>query len=299
MLCSSNISGGGGGGGGVTLDPKIKLPPCQHTCSATHKNKNISLYNAGSRLGGGGGGGMMRWSPSPPPPEQLLSGQEDKSAVVVVDQIHAGCLSFLPAPCYSTNSFYLGPASTAVSSGGVSFTRWGRTVCPNSEGTELLYDGIVTGSGGREGGSAEYICLHRQPQFLRTASGFQERRSRIYGAELRAVDNAPAFSSIVRHNHPCAVCYTPTRNTKITIPGRTSCPPSWTREYYGYLMADYHHSIHKGKVPICVDRNSESVHGSAGFSGGSPLYFIETSCNGIPCPPYFSGAEITCTVCTK
>ena len=28
--------------------------------------------------------------------------------------------------------------------------------------------------------------------------------------------------------------YTPIRNTKITIPARTSCPPSWTMEFYGY-----------------------------------------------------------------
>ena len=59
---------------------------------------------------------------------------------------------------------------------------------------------------------------------------------------------------------------------KTTIPGRTSCP---TREYYGYLMADYYHSNNNGKVPICVDRNSESVHGSAGFSGGSPSHLAK------------------------
>ena len=114
---------------------------------------------------------------------------------------------------------------------------------------------------------------------------------------------APAFSNLANHDIPCAVCYTRTRTAEITIPGRTSCPPSWTREYYGYLMADRfdggpgHHG--GGEVPICVDVNPESVPGSGGRHDDSLLYFIETRCEGIPCPPYSNGAEITCAVCTK
>jgi hypothetical protein len=101
------------------------------------------------------------------------------------------------------------------------------------------------------------------------------------------------------HDAPCALCYTSTRATKITIPGRISCPPSWTREYYGYLMTEGHYESHKPRVPVCIDVNSESVPGSAGFNNDALLYFIETRCNGIACPPYSDGAEITCVVCTK
>ena len=35
------------------------------------------------------------------------------------------------------------------SSGGVVYTRWGRTVCPNTPGTELVYAGTTGGTGGQ------------------------------------------------------------------------------------------------------------------------------------------------------
>ena len=191
------------------------------------------------------------------------------------------------------------PGPIGPSGGGVSFTRWGRPTCPTTGGTELLYTGAVVGSSWNEGGSAEYLCLHQQPQFLSTTPGVQGDRTYIYGTEYRAIDRPPAFSNRAHHDAPCAVCYTPRRSTKITIPGRTSCPPSWTREYYGYLMADRSHANHKSRVPVCVDVSSRSVAGSAGEHSRSLLYFIETRCYGITCPPYSNGAEITCAVCTK
>lgn len=106
----------------------------------------------------------------------------------------------------------------------------------------------------------------------------------------------PAFSSIREHDAPCAVCYTPNRNVKITIPARTLCPASWTREYYGYLMSDKaaHHS---SKAPVCVDVNAESVPGSGRRNSIlSQFFFMEITCTGTVCPPYFNGA---CVVCTK
>ena len=45
--------------------------------------------------------------------------------------------------------------------------------------------------------------------------------------------------------------------------------------------------------------NAESVAGSAGANEKSVLYFMETTCTGIKCPPYSNGKEITCVVCTK
>ena len=162
-----------------------------------------------------------------------------------------------------------------------------------------MYAGAVVGSDSNEGGSSEFLCLHNQPQFLSTTSGLQHRRSRLYGTEYLALDNPPAFSNMANHDVPCAVCYSGTRSTKITIPGRTACPSSWTREYYGYLMSSGHFDNHKSKVPICVDVSAESVAGSAAITWKSELIFMEATCTGIKCPPYSNGKEITCTVCTK
>ena len=75
----------------------------------------------------------------------------------------------------------------------------------------------------RQDRSTEFLCLHKQPQYLRTVPGEQGQRAYFYGTKYRP-DNLGGQDA------PCAVCYTPTRNIKITIPARTSCPPSWTRD---------------------------------------------------------------------
>ena len=50
----------------------------------------------------------------------------------------------------------------------------------------------------------------------------------------------------------------------------------------------------------CVDCNPESVSGSISNTDGGLFYHIEVQCNyGLPCPPYDSGKEVTCVVCTK
>ena len=81
------------------------------------------------------------------------------------------------------------------------------------------------------------------------------------------------------------------------IPAKTTCPTSWTREYYGYLMSEYHG--HHRTMFECVDRYAESVPGSAANTDGALFYFVESTCTGIACPPYVDGRELACTVCTK
>ena len=181
--------------------------------------------------------------------------------------------------------------------GGVVYTRWARSSCPNTHGTELVYAGGMVGSKYNElGGSSSYLCLHTQPQFLATTPGVQNGRGYLYATEYQARDGPPAFGNMLYHDAPCAVCYSSGRTATITIPGRTSCPSSWTREYYGYLMADKH--IHNSRAPVCVDVSAESVPGSQTDYYASELYFLETRCPGL-CPPYSNGAEVTCVVCSK
>ena len=181
----------------------------------------------------------------------------------------------------------------------MSYTRWGRTNCSATEGTQLVYAGAMVGSQYPQAGTAEYLCLHNDPQFLETSPGQQEHRTKLYGTEYEPVSSPPAFLDMRRHEAPCSVCYTPSRSTKITIPGRITSPDSWTREYYGYLMGAMHISSHRSRVPVCVDVDAESIPGSASTpTTTSFLYFMETTCSGISCPPYFDGAEVACVVCT-
>ena len=51
----------------------------------------------------------------------------------------------------------------------------------------------------------------------------------------------------------------------------------------------------------CVDKDPESVPGldAIGWNQGSAGFrHVEASCNGIACPPYEAGKELTCVVCT-
>ena len=119
-----------------------------------------------------------------------------------------------------------------------------------------------------------------------------------YGAEYQTggPDNGP-LQSVYQHNVPCAVCYTSTRETVVMIPAQLTCPSSWTREYYGYLMANsfiYYRTMYE-----CVDQAPQSVPGSTADTNGALFYHTEVKCNGIPCPPYDTQKEVTCVVCTK
>ena len=87
------------------------------------------------------------------------------------------------------------------------------------------------------------------------------------------------------------------------IPAKTTCPTSWTREYYGYLMSSFHRF--QRTMFECIDSDAESVPGSAANTNGALFYFVEATCNGIDCPPsqssheYAEGRELACIVCTK
>ena len=190
------------------------------------------------------------------------------------------------------------PGPAGAPGGGVAYTRWGRTSCPSTTGTGLVYAGKVVGSKWDEAGSSNFLCLHTVPQFLATSPGVNDGgRGYLYATEYQTHDNPPAFGNLRGHDVPCSVCYTSGRTATITIPSRTSCPAFWTREYYDYLMAD--RSTHSsGRAPICLDVNTESVPGSATYHPSSELFFMETRCIGL-CPPYSEGAEVTCAVCTK
>ena len=49
----------------------------------------------------------------------------------------------------------------------------------------------------------------------------------------------------------------------------------------------------------CVDKNPDSVPGSASSTDGAVFHHVEASCNGMLCPPYDPQKEFTCAVCTK
>ena len=181
------------------------------------------------------------------------------------------------------------------------YTRWRRTTCPNTYGTQLLYAGRAAGSHYTDrGGGANYLCLPEQPQYSNYTPGVQSGRAYLYGTEYQAggphqQDNGPL--SLGDHNVPCAVCYSSTRAAIVMIPAQYTCPSSWTREYYEYLMGDWYG--YRRTTFECVNQSPQSVPGSIADTNGALFYHVEVKCNGIPCPPYDTQKEVTCVVCTK
>ena len=184
------------------------------------------------------------------------------------------------------------------SSGGVTYIRWGRTTCPNTPGTELVYSGRAAGTHyNTQGGTSDYLCLPDNPQYLDHCPGVQGN-SPIHGAEYEPYQcSLESLSQLYNHNVPCAVCVNCERNVLLTIPARISCPNSWTLEYNGYLMTEYH--SHRRRATACVDSNPDVVRGEAANDNGAVFFFTEAVCNGIDCPPYDAEKELTCAVCTK
>ena len=182
---------------------------------------------------------------------------------------------------------------------GVTYIRWGNSSCPGVMYTMLVYSGIVGGSFYTQlGGGANYLCLPEVPEYsstLKYLSGVQSR-SPIHGAEYEH----PVQTSRQDFNVPCALCHVPTRATQIMIPAKSSCPSSWTREYYGYLMSE--HKTHKRSTFVCMDESMEGIPGSqADNTNGATFHHTEATCGtGLPCTNLYNNhQELNCVVCTK
>ena len=184
-------------------------------------------------------------------------------------------------------------------SGGVTYIRWGRTTSPDTEGTELVYAGRAAGSHySHTGGGSNYQCITEEPENFDFGPGTVDA-SYIYGAEYHMYGNGPSASLPLNdHDVPCVVCYVAPRETVLMIPGRYTCPPEWTREYYGYLMAERYG--HQGRSTFeCVDVAPETIAGGHADHNGALFNHVEPRCGSLPCPPYDQQKEMTCCVCSR
>ena len=109
-----------------------------------------------------------------------------------------------------------------------------------------------------------------------------------------------------RHDVSCAVCRTSTRSTMVMIPAKASCPTSWTKEYFGYIMTEYkgqqNSAIHRRTMFECVDSGMETVTAQQKTNGQVVVVHVEVDCNcGFSCGPgkYSNHQELNCVVCTK
>ena len=177
--------------------------------------------------------------------------------------------------------------------GGTVYVRWGHDQCPSS--AQRVYSGRAGGSSRTNtGDGSNPQCLPLDPNYLRTLGGSQTVVAGMFGAEYQTYD----FNRAVHdHDVPCAVCYVSQRSTVYMIPAKYTCPSGWTREYYGYLMAERWN--HNPSQYTCIDNTFKSVVGSSADKNGLLFYPVEGRCGSLPCPPYEETKELTCAVCTK
>ncbi|XP_045156991.2 uncharacterized protein LOC123523373 [Mercenaria mercenaria] len=183
-------------------------------------------------------------------------------------------------------------------SAGHHFIRWGRSECPGN-GSEIIYRGYTAGSQyNQPGGGSNNLCLPEHPTFEKYIDSVDQWRGHLYGTEYENL-NAESMTmfgyTTINEDVPCAVCKT-TRSV-LMIPGRADCYPGWTLEYKGYLMSAYHNYASNGDF-LCVDAKPDFVPHGEGNHNDHLLYFVESRCGALPCPPYVNGRELSCVVCS-
>ena len=191
-----------------------------------------------------------------------------------------------------------GPNEPGPQGGGAVYTRWGRTVCP--QGASLVYAGRAAGTKyNLKGGTSDTLCMPETPQYLSTDT------TAHHAALLRGVEfetpgtSSTPFRNVAQANLPCAVCYTDTKLSVLTVPAQYTCPNGWSMEYNGYLMTEDEASNRQRKNTICVDRDAEAVPGSEANTDPAMVYLMRATCDGLPCPPYNTNMALPCVVCSK
>ncbi|CAG2245609.1 unnamed protein product [Mytilus edulis] len=184
--------------------------------------------------------------------------------------------------------------------GGTIYTRWGRTDCPNNNGTQLVYKGIAEGGSYDEAGSGtNYLCLPHDPD--QSPSHFpDELEANDYVAHVWGAEYQYSFGMVkLSDDVPCAVCLDTTTTTSLMIPAKSSCPsPSWKVQYKGFLCSNmYGHPA--ASEYACVDYDAQYIEGKRENQDGKLFYPVVSKCGSLPCPPYENAKFMVCVVCSK
>ena len=156
----------------------------------------------------------------------------------------------------------------------------------------VVIEGVMGKSHYQHGGGVNYLCLPLDPEFPDNAQGGEQTGARVFGVEYHF-----GFPGMTHQDAPCAVCEVQGRSAVLMIPAKQTCPAGWTLEYEGLLASQHHRDT--GSEYVCVSSNPEPSHSGHTNDNGGTLLVVEAQCGSLPCPPYVSGYELTCVVCTK
>ena len=154
---------------------------------------------------------------------------------------------------------------------GVVYTIWGESNCL-SNSTKTVYSGSIVSSA-----TGDHICLPH--------SGNRN------GQKYMSDDDEPV--TIHQTEIPCATCLALEKSTTFTLPKKTTCPPGWTTEYFGYYMSNY---VTKNGQVLCVYDSGEKNSGGKDVSLKDWFRHIKIDCNDQS--KECSNNVLSCTVCT-
>ena len=158
--------------------------------------------------------------------------------------------------------------------------------------------GIAGGGGYIEtGGGTSNLCLSHNPDKAPSnfpSAVFSSYVARVWGAEYQL-----SYGNVkVDDDVPCAACLDTKAATSMMIPGKSSCPSGWRKQYSGYLCAN-HYNYGAQSEYACVDEDPQYFEGRRQNSDGRLFFPAVTVCGSLPCPPYENSKYLTCVVCSK
>merc|ERR1711998_98547 len=180
-------------------------------------------------------------------------------------------------------------------SGGAVYTKWGSNKC--SKSSFKLYGGFIAGSYySHNGGGANYICMHENPQQPKEYSTGNQQGNLLYGTEYENT-GARSLDKNANKDAACSVCRVSSSTTVHTQWGRTSCSNGHVTEYSGLVMGSYY--TNQKAYSICVDlERAYHAQSSDSNSNGAQLYISEMEGGASDEGRYPSNREVACAVCS-
>ena len=234
--------------------------------------------------------------------DELASWRQDKktgssASRWFLTETECGSLS---CPPYIANREVVCVVCSPLTRSGSVYTRWGRKSCPSS--SELVYTGQTAAAlHSHSGSGANTVCLvdGAKASYLNYNDANNEG-ALLYGVTYQTSGyGLGTLNSLHNQLVPCSVCFASDRFSSFMLPGNTSCPRGWDKEYSGYLFSA--HYSHKKVNWLCVDESPES--NGAGSGGQGIVYPVEIECGSIKCGSsagdYVSNRELTCAVCNS
>jgi hypothetical protein len=122
-----------------------------------------------------------------------------------------------------------------------------------------------------------YLCLPHDPSFAPSNFPYALDGSglvaHVWGAEYQfSYGNAKVNDDV-----PCAACLDTKAVTSMMIPGKSSCPSGWRKQYSGHLCASYYRHPAASEY-VCVDDDPQYFEGRRQKLVGKLFYPALTVC---------------------